>query len=227
MTTGREVSDEPAWRARTRGESRWAASSALIVAAAAQAALPTDYPSVLRWGSPVLIAVLLVISLVVNPNRIDAHSTTFRALSLATLAALALVNAVTLAIMIDRLVGGIDVAAGPLLRAGLAVWITNTIVFGLAYWEFDRGGPGRRSEGIAEYPDFSFPQMQDPDLAPKDWEPEFVDYLYVSFTNATAFSPTDTMPMTRWAKLMMLVQSVISLLTVALVIARAVNVFGR
>lgn len=69
--------------------------------------------------------------------------------------------------------------------------------------------------------------MQDPDLAPKDWEPEFVDYLYVSFTNATALSPTDTMPMTRWAKLMMLVQSVISLLTVALVIARAVNVFGR
>lgn len=69
--------------------------------------------------------------------------------------------------------------------------------------------------------------MQDPDLAPKDWEPAFVDYLYVSFTNATAFSPTDTMPMTRWAKLMMLVQSVISLLTVALVIARAVNVFGR
>ncbi len=97
-------------------------------------------------------------------------------------------------------------------------------MFGLWYWEFDRGGPVARAAGTRPYPDFLFPQMTTPELAPPDWEPAFVDYLYVSFTNALAFSPTDTMPMTRWAKLTMLVQSVVSVVTVVLVIARAVNI---
>ncbi|MFN8036370.1 MAG: hypothetical protein U0V73_10585 [Acidimicrobiia bacterium] len=97
-------------------------------------------------------------------------------------------------------------------------------MFALWYWEFDRGGPLDRAAGVQPYPDFLFPQMASPELAPPDWEPGFVDYLYVSFTNATAFSPTDTMPMTQWAKLTMLVQSAISVIAVALVIARAVNI---
>jgi len=111
-----------------------------------------------------------------------------------------------------------------LLLTGGEIWLTNVIVFGLWYWEFDRGGSVERAAGSRQYPDLLFPQMTSPELAPPDWEPGFVDYLYVSFTNAMAFSPTDVMPMTRWAKLTMLTQSVISVVTLVLVVARAVNI---
>ena len=111
-----------------------------------------------------------------------------------------------------------------LLLTGGTIWLTNVIVFGLWYWEFDRGGVVERAAGSKPYPDFVFPQMTSPELAPPDWEPGFVDYLYMSFTNAMAFSPTDVMPMTRWAKLTMLSQSIVSVVTVVLVIARAVNI---
>ncbi|MGX1763469.1 hypothetical protein ACWIG5_42350, partial [Streptomyces lydicus] len=100
----------------------------------------------------------------------------------------------------------------------------DVVVFGLGYWEFDRGGPGARANARKPLPDFLFVQMQNPELADPEWEPQFMDYLYLSFTNATAFSPTDVMPMTRWAKAMMMAQSGISLVLAALVIARAVNV---
>jgi uncharacterized membrane protein len=118
------------------------------------------------------------------------------------------------------------VTPGRLLAAGAAIWLTNVIVFGLAYWEFDRGGPAVRAGGREAFPDFLFPQMQDPAVAPPDWEPAFADYLYLSFTNATAFSPTDVMPLSRWAKLLMMFQSGVALILAALVIARAVNVLG-
>jgi hypothetical protein len=98
------------------------------------------------------------------------------------------------------------------------------IAFGLWYWEFDRGGPVRRAEGTVQHPDLMFPQMVSPELAPSDWEPYFVDYLYMSFTNATAFSPTDVMPLRPWNKIAMMAQSTISLVLLGLVIARAVNV---
>jgi hypothetical protein len=98
------------------------------------------------------------------------------------------------------------------------------IVFGLWYWEFDRGGPVARADATRTYPDFQFVQMTNPQLAPPDWEPVSGDYLYPSFTNAAAFSPTDVMPLTRWAKIAMTVQSAVSIVTVALVVARAVNI---
>ena len=98
-------------------------------------------------------------------------------------------------------------------------------MFSLWYWEWDRGGPVARSSAPRPYPDFWFPQMSQPNLVSPDWEPTYVDYLYLSFTNATAFSPTDVMPFSRWAKMLMLVQAAVALLTVALVIARAVNIF--
>ncbi|MGH3811812.1 MAG: hypothetical protein ACRDUV_05070, partial [Pseudonocardiaceae bacterium] len=136
---------------------------------------------------------------------------------------LSLANAWSATLLVFGLVhgrGGQD--AGSLLAAGAAIWLTNIIVFGLWYWQLDRGGPVARARQVV--PDFQFVQMQNPELAPPDWEPEFVDYLYLSFTNATAFSPTDVMPLSRWAKLTMLAQSLISLVTVVLVIARAVNI---
>lgn len=101
---------------------------------------------------------------------------------------------------------------------------TNVIAFALWYWECDRGGPIARAAGRRPRLDFRFPQMEDPD-GHLDWEPHFLDYFYLSFTNATAFSPTDVMPMSRWAKMLMLSQSAVSLVTLAVVISRAVSLF--
>ena len=98
------------------------------------------------------------------------------------------------------------------------------VVFSLWYWEFDRGGPGSRAEALDPYPDFLFPQMTDPQYSPTDLKPTYFDYLFTSYTNASAFSPTDVMPLTRWAKMLMMIQSATSLVTVGLVIARAVNI---
>ena len=111
-----------------------------------------------------------------------------------------------------------------LIFAAMQIWMTNVIVFGLWYWELDRGGPSARCRTSHREPDFLFPQMSTPAAAPPDWAPMFVDYLYVAFTNATAFSPTDTLPLTTWAKVLMAVQALASLLTVALVAGRAVNI---
>jgi hypothetical protein len=113
---------------------------------------------------------------------------------------------------------------GPLLVTGGIIWLTNVIVFGLWYWEFDRGGPVSRAHAYKMYPDFLFAQMTTPQLAPPDWEPAFGDYLYLSFTNAAAFSPTDVLPLSRWAKMAMTAQATVSIVTVALVVARAVNI---
>ncbi len=148
-----------------------------------------------------------------------------RIASLSLIAVMSLSNATSGGRLIVDLVRaqGIKDPAQLLLTGG-AIWLTNVIVFGLWYWEFDRGGPVERAAGTKPYPDLVFPQMTSPDLAPADWEPGFVDYLYTSFTNAMAFSPTDVMPMTRWAKLTMLTQSLISVVILVLVIARAVNI---
>jgi uncharacterized membrane protein len=125
---------------------------------------------------------------------------------------------------IELIAGRAGRDAGPLLSTGAAIWLTNIVAFALWYWQFDRGGPAARAHARRRIPDFQFVQMQSPEFAHPDWEPQFMDYLYLSFTNATAFSPTDVMPLSRWAKLTMLVQSLVSLVTVALVIARAVNI---
>jgi hypothetical protein len=110
-----------------------------------------------------------------------------------------------------------------LIVAGSEIWLTNVLLFAFWYWEMDRGGPGLRAAGLDERPDFQFPQMLDDRLSP-GWRPIFMDYLYVSLTNAIAFSPTDTMPLSSQAKLTMGFQSLISLVTMGLVISRAVNI---
>jgi len=168
----------------------------------------------------------MILLTVANPRRISVSHKWVRPVSLLLVALATLANVYSAGQLVWRLVHGHEgESAGPLLLIGGAVWLTNVIIFALWYWEFDRGGPAARAQATKVYPDFQFPQMATPDQTHPDWEPTFIDYLYLSFTNATAFSPTDTLPMTRWAKLLMLVQSCVSLATVALVIARAVNVF--
>jgi uncharacterized membrane protein len=173
------------------------------------------------------LALALLIGLVTsNPRRINRESVQLRVASMVLIAVLSLANAISAERLIAELLRSAPEVsdAGPLLATGGAIWLTNVIVFALWYWELDRGGPAARARGRREHPDFLFPQMENPDLAPPEWEPTFADYFYVSFTNATAFSPTDVLPLTSWAKMTMLLQSVISLSTVALVIARAVNI---
>jgi hypothetical protein len=217
--------DVPAWQRRTAGESRIAATVAVLGIVVLQIVLPNQFLPEPAWLLPTLETALLVMLVVADPVRIDREEKWLRSGSLVMTALLALATAWSA----DRLVLGLingTLSAQPaeLLGSGGAIWLTNVVVFGLGYWEFDRGGPAARAHARKPLPDFLFVQMQNPDLAPPEWEPQFMDYLYLSFTNATAFSPTDVMPMSRWAKAMMMVQSMISLIVAALVIARAVNV---
>jgi uncharacterized membrane protein len=217
---------QPAWQRRTQGERRWQVAACTAAAIGLQVAVPGRL-AVLRpaWILPVLQGILLVTLFAANPHRIDRESRALRMLGLTLAALISFANAwsvVSLAIGLVRGTEGEN--AGPLLITGGAIWLTNIIVFGLWYWEFDRGGPVARALGTHPYPDFQFVQMTSPDQAPPDWEPAFADYLYLAFTNAAAFSPTDVMPLSRWAKFAMTLQSVISIVTVALVVARAVNI---
>jgi hypothetical protein len=113
-----------------------------------------------------------------------------------------------------------------LLSSSVGMWVSNVLTFSLLFWQIDRGGPEARMNDISKRPDFLFPQTGVPDEAPLDWRPTFVDYLFLSYTTATAFSPTDTMPMTSRAKLMMMLESSIALTTFAVVAARAINILG-
>jgi hypothetical protein len=113
-----------------------------------------------------------------------------------------------------------------LLLSSIVIWLTNVAVFALWYWQLDRGGPDARARAAHARADFVFPEMSEAEWSPPDWTPTFLDYLYVSFTNATAFSPTDTMPVSLTAKMLMMAQSVISLITVLLVASRAINVLS-
>jgi uncharacterized membrane protein len=218
----------PAWRRPTEGETRWQPTLAVLAAIGLQFPLPGRLVLVHPvWLLPAVEGLLLVVLVVANPRRINRQSRAIRMLSLFLVGMLSLANAFSVARLAVELVqGGTEVDnPGPLLVTGAAIWLTNVIVFALWYWEFDRGGPVARANATRTYPDFQFVQMTSPQLAPPDWEPAFGDYAYLSFTNAAAFSPTDVLPLTRWAKLAMAVQSAVSIVTVALVVARAVNIF--
>jgi hypothetical protein len=216
----------PAWRRRTEGEARWQVALCTAVAIALQVALPGRLvllsPS---WALPALEGAMLICLVVANPHRINRQSRALRSFSLMLAAVISFANVWSLERLAAGLVDGHQHwDAGPLLITGGAIWLTNVIVFGLWYWEFDRGGPVARALGANPYPDFQFTQMVSPEMAPPHWEPQFADYLYLAFTNAAAFSPTDVLPLSRWAKLAMTLQSAISIVTVALVVARAVNI---
>jgi hypothetical protein len=216
----------PAWRRRTQGEARWQVALCTAAAIALQVAVPgrLDLLSP-TWALPVVEGAMLVTLVVANPHRIDRQSRALRIFSLTLAALLTFANVWTIERLAVGLVDGRQHwSAGQLLITGGAIWLTNVIIFALWYWELDRGGPVARALATKQYPDFQFPQMVSPTMAPPDWEPMFADYLYLGFTNAAAFSPTDVMPLSRWAKMAMTLQSAISIVTVALVVSRAVNI---
>jgi uncharacterized membrane protein len=209
----------------SKSEHRWPASVAVVVAIVLQIVLPNRVTEGLgpRWLIPALEGVLLLALLVANPGHIDRESSLLRGMSLILIALITLANVVALGELVNALLEHTTAGGRSLVFASVPIWLTNVIAFGLWYWELDRGGVAARLRQDHRRPDFLFPQMSNPGSAP-DWTPDFLDYLYTSFTNATAFSPTDTMPLTAWSKLLMMVQSLASLLTVALVVSRAVNI---
>lgn len=215
----------PAWLRPTDGEHRWHVSLAVVIAIALQVSLPHHLTLQPHFALPVAEGVVAIGLLIANPGRIVRYSTGLHIGALVLLALISAGNGISAGLLVHQIVTGTATNGTSLLLQGVDIWLTNVIVFGLWYWEFDRGGPVHRAHGVREHADLLFPQMQQPDVAPPDWEPTFFDYLYTSFTNATAFSPTDTLPLSRWAKAMFMLQSAISLVTVALVISRAVNIF--
>ena len=209
------------------GEDRWPVALAVVVAIALQLGLADRFAFGPRWLLPALEGAVLIGIVAANPRKINRRSRVLRAASILMVAVISVGNAWSSFELIDALVRGrAHLTPVGLLGNGVAVYLTNIVVFALWFWESDQGGPVARAQDGGGYPAFLFPQMTQAGLAPPDWQPTFLDYLYTSYTNATAFSPTDTMPLVAWAQLAMLLQSAVALATVALVVARAVNILS-
>jgi hypothetical protein len=222
----------PAWGLQSKEEPRWPATLALIAALILYVELPEKLiygppgvnPTISRWTVPVLELALILPLQFATPHRRLGEMKWRRLAAIGLIALINLVNLASLVLLVHNVIHGRANTGLELIFSAILIWLTNVIVFGLWYWELDRGGPGARCAPEHREPDFLFPQMSNPDAAPSNWTPTFLDYLYVSFTNASAFSPTDTMPLTQWAKILMAVQATAALLTVGVVAARAVNI---
>jgi len=214
----------PAWRRRTDGEQRWAGALAIAVLIALQWLLPERLTFGPRWLFPGVEVVIIAVIVAANPGRMRKSSPALRMLSLVLIGVASLGNGWSAGMLVRDIVTGHEVGtAAQLLAGGADVYLINVLTFAVWFWELDRGGPVERALGTDPYPDFLFPPMTSPEMVHKDWEPRFLDYFYLAFTNATAFSPTDTLPLSRWAKFAMALESAIALITAALVVAKAVN----
>ncbi len=198
----------------------------LVVAMGLPFLLPGESSYLPIWFYPVVEAMLLVAVIIADPGRIDRRTTVVRVISVGLVVILvAGSTGATARLIADLITGGPETnSAAGLLRVGALVWLYSIISFTFLYWVFDGGGPEARAVAPRQFPDLAFPQHHNPDVAPAGWRPEFFDYLYLGFTNATAFSPTDVMPLRHWAKLAMAAQAAASLGLLGLVIARAVNI---
>ena len=205
-------------------EQLWPPIAAVLVILALQLTLAERFSVGPNWFVPALESFLLIPFTVAAFRQNTKETAPVRIFNVLLIAVVVAFNLASLILLIEALLGGKATSGGILLQNALKLWITNVIGFGLWYWEMDRGGPSRRRMQVKRHEDFLFPQMSNPEFAQPGWVPDFWDYLYVSFTNASAFSPTDTMPLTGRAKMLMTTQSFIALLTITLVAARAVNI---
>jgi hypothetical protein len=190
--------------------------------------LPSDRTISLPWLLPAAEVALLLVLVLADPTSDKQRAQRLRRVAIVLVFLLLGAALWATAVLIDHLVTGDKQTSdgARLLASGSLVWLGNILAFSLLYWIFDSGGPRVRTNSPRQYPDFAFAQRQDPALAPPGWRPIFVDYLFLGFCTNTAFSPTDVLPLARWAKSAMAVQSAISLVVIGLVIARAVNVFS-
>ncbi len=218
------------WRGKAAddvGEPRWPMALAVLATGFLRAALPKELRAGdSRWLYLVVVAALLGVLIIGDPGRIDRE---VRWLRIATVSLIGLITAVNATAAV-RLIASIlstqpfTTDANKLLISGGAIWLTNVIAFGLWYWDVDRGGAAARARGPVAHPAFVFPEMINAQFVKPGWYPKFVDYLHLSFNNATAFSPTDVSAVKPWAKVMMMAEESISLIVALLVVARAVNI---
>jgi hypothetical protein len=220
-----------------RSEHRWPAAAAVLVAMVLYATLPSSFTPALRYVVVGLCLAMIVPLLILNPHHLRRETPWSKILNRGLIGLLLFGNLLALGQLVFLLVT--ERSDGPgLLLAALQVWVTNVIAFALVYWEMDRGGPiARRNlpRGQVELADFRFPQDEDHDAVDEvrgrssktsDWMPSYVDYLYFSASDSMAFSPTDAMPLTHRAKLLMVTEAFLGFVILALVIARAVSLLG-
>jgi hypothetical protein len=213
-----------------RAESRWPPVVAVLVFVVLNTSLrlwlPAEDVIAVPWLLPSIELVLLAVLLASDPLGVDRRSRWLRRASIGLVLVLVAAALWATVVLTDHLVNGAPQtnSAGYLLASGGLVLVGNNLAFALLYWQFDSGGPLARLERPTDHPELAFPQHLNPELAPPGWRPIFVDYLYLGFTNSTAFSPTDVMPLVPWTKSAMAVQATVSLVVIGLVVARAVNV---
>jgi hypothetical protein len=209
------------------GDPFWPAQLAVGIAIALNLPLSGKLTIGPNWLLPAVEGALLIALVTSLPSRGNHPHAGHRWFAMSVVGLVTLVNIVSIGLLVHYLLGThVHVQGRPLIASGAVLLATNILLFAVWFWEFDRGGPVSRFMNPDVLPDFQFPQMENPQFAPKAWRPGFLDYLYMSLTNATAFSPTDTMPLTQSAKILMSLQSVTSLITIALVVARAVNILS-
>ncbi len=211
------------------GDPLWPAQVAVALAIALHLTLADKLVVGPKWLIPAVEGLLLVTLVVIAPPRISRVSwRRQRRLLWAILVLVTLTYLVSLGLLVHYLVAGGKVGGHSLIGSGAVLWVTNVLLFAVVYWDLDRGGPLQRYEQTKPWPDFQFPQMENPQLTPLGarWQPTFLDYLYTALTNATAFSPTDAMPLSQVAKVLMGIQGTAAIVTVGLVVARAVNILG-
>jgi len=217
-----------AWGVAARKNQRWPALLAIVIAMGLYVTLPSHLYYGKVWFLPTIEGALFVALLAARQIE-DTETIWQRRVAIGLIAVMNAANIGSLLLLIHSLLGsslvnGHHITALNLVVWSTQIWLTNVIVFALWYWELDRGGPVARCHPHHRAPDLLFPQMVNPDAAPANWTPSFFDYVYTSFTNAAAFSPTDTMPLTEWAKALFMIQSLASLGTAVLVIARIANI---
>jgi uncharacterized membrane protein len=217
------VATERRWPPPPKSEHLWPTQLAIALAIALQLLLPDRLAVGSKWILPGLELLMLAVLAATSPLRLTTPHSRRRQLALTVVVVVSIANGISLALLAHFLFDHNVTNGHELIVAGSLIWLSNVLLFSLWYWELDRGGPGLRACGADEDPDFLFPQMA-PDSPAPNWRPQFADYLYVSLTNAIAFSPTDTMPLSVMAKFVMGLQSLISLVTIGLVISRAVNI---
>ena len=212
--------------ALTRYDPFWGGQVVLGAAILLQLSLSEQLTPGPSWLLPAMEGVALLALSVASPHPRLRHSPLRRHLALTLIGVVSAANAYSLAMLVHFLLRGGRVSGHALIGSGVVLWVTNVLLFGVWFWQLDGGGPLARRLKRKPHPDFLFPQMTDDAkaFAPRGWEPTLLDYLYTSFTNATAFSPTDTMPLTVMAKALMAGQSLVALTTIGLVFARAVNI---
>ena len=210
---------------KTHPEPRWPASLALLTCVLLYVLLPNRLVIGPRWLIPALI-VLVLIPLSLRRHRQPDDSPWVRRLTLSLITLITVANFTSMVLLVQRLLDTSVSQGRALIFSAVSVWLTNVIVYGVWFWEVDREGPTRRAAGRTDVFDLQFPQMENPEYAPKEWRPKFTDYLYTSFANGTSFAPADAMPLTRRMKTLFLTESLVSFVTIAVVAARAVNILN-